>query len=88
MERQMNRAPKIGERVRYDELCFSGEPFEERRTVTGTVMAIYEDWNEAGTLLPEREWSAGIKVDEKPKWWAYGNNDRFAPAVAHLEPIK
>ena len=94
----MNRAPKIGERVRYREVCFKGEPYEETREVTGTVVRIYKKHDDvfdddgefvrAGPLLPPVKWKAAVKVDARPKWWPYPNTDMFAPDVACLEPIE
>jgi hypothetical protein len=82
----MKKAPRIGQRVRYcsHELVeYEGAP----RIVTGTVMAIYESWDEALRLEPETEWSAAVKVDEIPTWWAYPGTDRFAPQVSELKPL-
>lgn len=81
----MKRAPTIGQRVRY--LSHALEESEgSPRVCTGTVMAIYESWDDRGRLQPESEWSAGVQVDEKPSWWPYPGN-RFAPDVAELEPL-
>ena len=83
----MKRAPKVGQRVRYysDNLI---EYEKEPRICVGTVMMIYPYRNDALQLMPEEQWSAGVQVDRPlPKWWAYGENDRFAPDVSELEPI-
>lgn len=83
----MRKAPKIGQRVRYcsHELEeYEGAP----RVVTGTVMKIYESWTERTLKLePESKWSAAVKVDEIPSWWAYPHTDRFAPQVSELKPL-
>ena len=83
----MKKAPKIGQRVTY--LSRALEEHEgEPRTCTGTVMAIYEHRDEDLKLSPEREWSAGVKVDQPlPKWWPYPG-DRFAPDVAELSVLR
>lgn len=93
----MDTAPKVGQRVRYSEVCFPGERYEETRTVTGTVTRVYQKHDDVfddeaefvrrGPLLPPSRWKAAVKVDTKPNWWAYGDRDEFAPGVAELEPI-
>lgn len=94
----MKKAPKIGQRVRY-ESDYLIEYEKEPRVCTGTVVAIYEHHEDVfdddgefvrfGPLSPESEWSAGVQVDKPlPKWWGYGDRDRFAPEVKYLTPIK
>jgi hypothetical protein len=94
----MRKAPKIGQRVRYRSVIGKGQPWEEVRICTGTVTKIYPHYDDMfddddnfmrrGVLSPEREWSAAVKVDSRPKWWGYPDTDQFAPDVASLTAIK
>jgi hypothetical protein len=83
----MQRAPKVGERVRYSGGLVVGP-------CTGVVYKIYpayrwDDDLEVATwdLLPESEWSVGVTVDQIPDKWPYGSDGRFAPEVSDLGPI-
>lgn len=87
----MLKAPKIGDRVRYHSTLF------DRESCTGIVTKIhprhddvFDDEGEfirRGPLSPETEWKATVKVDERPQWWPYPDNDRFCPDVKDLELI-
>jgi hypothetical protein len=91
----MKKAPKIGQRVRYKAVICEGEQYEEVRTCEGVVTKLYPKHDDVfdddgefvrrGPLLPERDWKVCIKVDQRPKWWPYPNNDVFCPDVAELE---
>lgn len=88
----MKRAPKIGDRVRYQSALFPTE-----RVASGTVVKLYQKHDDVfdddgefirrGPLLPPDKWKATVKVDQIPKWWPYPNTDRFCPDVAELEPL-
>lgn len=92
----MKKAPKIGSRVRYHSVIGEGERWEQIRTCTGTVTKLYPrhddvfdddgEFVRGGPLLPEREWKVAVKIDERPTWWPYPDNDQFCPDVAELEP--
>lgn len=94
----MNKCPKVGQRVRYTE----SDPFPGTiaRTVTGTVMKIYQQHDYPGwdpddlddephhhprVLRAEKDWKVTIKVDVIPTWWPYLGNDKFCPEVAEVE---
>lgn len=93
----MNRAPKIGQRVRYLEVIDIGFGRHETRECTGVVQRLYKkhadvfdddgEFVRRGPLLPEDQWKASVKVDVRPAWWPYPQNDSFAPDVAHLESM-
>ncbi len=97
----MNRAPKVGDRVRYVGGVVTGP-------CVGTVEAIYkkELWPDdfyddpdavAGVthkptgLAPEKDWHVRMRVDELPERWPYGGasgtDNIFAPAVASLRKV-
>lgn len=94
----MDKAPKIGQRVRYKVFA--------REEVTGTVEKIHKtrtyrddvDWDddnltdadvraaETGTAH-EAEWKATVRIDAKPAWWPYGDHMVFCPTVGDLQPV-
>ncbi len=89
----MNKCPKIGDRVRFPGNYATGP-------CTGTVTKIYkkhryaDDFDWGGDeipkplgLLPEKDWSVSVKVDELPARWPYVGNDCFAPTVGALTKI-
>lgn len=97
----MNKAPGIGQRVRY----VGGHA--DRDSVTGTVEKIsitrtYRDdidWDDPDLTdadvkraetgdAPQSEWKAHVRVDELPAWWPYGDCDIFCPDVSCLQPIE
>lgn len=89
----MKRLPEIGERV-----CYKSKRFPERTTI-GTVRKLYPgdrcDEDDTDIIEPvrvgdpewEEYWSASVEVDERPSWWQYGENPRFAPSLDELEPM-
>lgn len=94
----MNKAPKIGQRVSYLHVLGKGESWEQIRTATGTVIKIWPEYNDVfndegefirrGSLAPEKDWHASVRVDKRPNWWPYPNTNVFAPCVAELSPIR
>lgn len=91
----MDKAPEIGQRVRY---------VEDGRECSGTVRRIYVKWNhdvepddprwDDADFIPrhttrkqERDWQATVEVDEPlPEWWPYRGTNLFAPSVSALSP--
>ncbi len=73
----------IGSRVTYR----SEMPWGEVREVSGTVVKHYPGYlhtdEETGDTyrVPDH---VSVRVDSKPKWWAYGDRDRFAPRADEL----
>lgn len=99
MEREMDKCPKIGDRVRYAGAGHVGP-------CTGTVLRIYEndvwdddniDWDDDDVIpwvtvfpigrAPESEWQVALKCDNRPTPWCYGDDLVFAPSVSDLSPI-
>jgi len=87
----MNKAPKVGQRVRFNGSSVVGP-------CVGVVDRIYvhhtfdedrsDEWNARnGKPLPESEWHVRMRPDTLPERWCYTGNDAFAPSVSDVEPV-
>lgn len=91
----MNKAPKIGARVKL-------KPGHRYYPCDGTVEKIWPkriclNWDELasdddaepryGGPAPERDWQITMRVDQLPKDWAYTGSDVFCPSVSEIEPL-
>lgn len=76
----MQKAPKIGQRVRYTGDCPWG-----RGGVVRHVYPYYPDTEDPWKLAPEPEWSVRVEIDQVPPDWPY-NGKIWAPYVSEVEP--
>jgi hypothetical protein len=89
----MNKAPKVGSRVKYKGSLVVGP-------CVGTVLHVYPqnryapdtDWEDDSIpriigLEPESKWHVRLKVDSIPTPWAYDQDGVFAPEVSKLTPV-
>jgi len=87
----MKRAPKVGQRVKFNGSVVVGP-------CVGVVEKVYvhhtfnedmsDEWNARnGKPLPESEWHVRMRPDTLPERWCYTGNDVFAPSVSDVEPV-
>ena len=84
----MKTLPAIGSRVRYR----SRINWEKPRVCVGVVVKHYlggdEGYDEETGEHYVTPHHVAVQVDKPlPKWWAYGERDRFAPDIAEVEII-
>lgn len=93
----MNKAPKIGERIKLNEghryfPCVGTieKIHPKKNCITEADDPRWDDqdfFGEYDGMLPESEWQVTMVVDVLPKDWAYGENcKKFCPDVSELEP--
>ena len=86
----MRKAPKVGQRVKFNGSSVVGP-------CVGVVEKVYvhhtfnedmsDEWNARnGKPLPESEWHVRMRPDTLPERWCYTGNDVFAPSVSDVEP--